>query len=263
MVLLLTGGLLWMFYYGPMFKIKSFQIYYDTISDQKRLELLKSDAVILEPTAITEKDISVLKEEKVKIFGYVSLMQLENWNDELKEHIRDTDYAILEGKRIHIKDYDTYVMDLREGHYRDALLWKIKEYIADQKLDGIFFDTVDDLDYYFHNDQKTQREMRESYRILLEDIKKNYPKLLIIQNRGFETYQAASRSNIDGLLWEGFKAEDTQHSDWAKKWLQYVRKEQRWGRVRVLTVVSDQESYDLSEKVEFPAFLRKGDTYQD
>lgn len=252
-----------MFFYGPLFKIHSFQIYYDKMNDQKRQELLKSDAAILEPTALTETDISILKKEGVKIFGYVSLMQLENWNDELKRHIIDSDYAELDGERIYIKEYDTYVMDLREKHYREALLWKIEKYIAAQQLDGIFFDTVDDLDYYFHEEIETQGEMRNGYQLLLSDIKKSYPNLLIIQNRGFETYQAASRSKIHGLLWEGFEVEDMETSDWAKQWLTYFKKEQRFGKVRVLTVVSDQESYELSEKMSFPAFMRKGNTYQD
>jgi polysaccharide biosynthesis protein PelA len=263
LLLLIAGGLLSMYFYGPMFKIKSFQIYYDKIDSQKRQQLLKSDAVIVEPTALSEKDMSTLKAEGIKIFGYVSLMQLENWNEGLKKHIAGSDYAIQEGQRIYINEYDTYVMDLRESHYRDALLWKIEKYVAGQQLDGIFFDTVDDLDYYFHEDKKTQGEMRQGYQQLLEKIKKTYPKLLIIQNRGFETYQSTSRSKIHGLLWEGFEAEDMQTSEWAKNWLDYFKKEQRFGKVRMLTVVTDQKSYELSEKIKFPAFIRKGDTYQD
>ena len=43
-------------------------------------------------------------------------------------------------------------MDLREKHYREVLLWKVEKMMTERGLDGIFFDTVDDLDYYFRDD---------------------------------------------------------------------------------------------------------------
>lgn len=233
------------------------------MNDQKLKEIMKSDAVILEPTALSEQSVKVLKDNGVKIFGYVSLMQLENWNEELKEHVVDTDYVKVNGEKIYIKEWDTYVMDVRERHYRDALLWKIETYVTGQQLDGVFFDTVDDLDYYFNHHKEVQQQMRRGYQSLLKDIKQRYPDLLVIQNRGFETYQASSRLKIDGLLWEGFKVEDLKDSEWAKKWLQYFKKEQLFGRVRVFTVVPDKESQVWSVKNKFPAFVRTNNTYQE
>ncbi|TXC81592.1 endo alpha-1,4 polygalactosaminidase [Metabacillus litoralis] len=252
-----------MFWYGPLYDVKSFSIFYGNPTEQKVQELKKFDAVILEPTAFSKENITILQESDVKVFGYVSLMQLENWNEELKKHIADSDYAELNGERIYIEEWDTYVMDLRESHYRDALRWKIEKYVTANGLDGVFFDTVDDLDYYFHEDQETQQNMRSGYVSLLEELKSAYPELLILQNRGFDTLKAASKPYIDGVLWEGFEASDLQESEWAKTWLKYFKKEQLIGKVRVLTVVTDEESLKLSEKHRFPAFMRTGGTYQE
>ncbi|WP_226528017.1 endo alpha-1,4 polygalactosaminidase [Metabacillus niabensis] len=256
-------GIFNMLWYGPIYNMKSFSIFYGKPDQEKLDKLADYDAVIIEPTAFTTEQVNLLKASDVKVFGYVSLMQLENWNIELKEHIAASDYATLNGKKIYIKEWDTYVMDLRESHYREALMWKINHYIADKGLDGIFFDTVDDLDYYFHDDIDIQTYMREGYVQLLKDIKSDYPNMLIIQNRGFDTIKTASHTYIDGMLWEGFEAKDITESEWAKNWLTYFKKEQRWGRIQVWTVVTDEESLALSKKHRFPAFMRVGDTYQE
>jgi len=256
-------GIFTMLWYGQIYNMKTFNIFYGKPDQEKIDKLVDYDAVIIEPTAFTTEQVNLLKASDVKIFGYVSLMQLENWNDELKEHISPSDYATLHGEKIYIEDWDTYVMDLRESHYREALMWKIKHYIADLELDGIFFDTVDDLDYFFHDDIDIQNQMREGYVKLLKEIKSEYPNMFIIQNRGFDTIKTSSHDYIDGMLWEGFEAKDMRESEWAKNWLSYFKKEQRWGRIKIWTVVTDEESLALSKKYRFPAFMRVGDTYQE
>ncbi|OLN23561.1 hypothetical protein BTO30_03815 [Domibacillus antri] len=262
LVFFLGKGLLNMFWFGPLHDVKSFHIFYGTPDEEKLTELSGQDAAVIESLAFSEQDVAYLKENGVKLFGYVSLMQLENWNEELKERIAESDYAESGGNRIYIKEWDTYVMDLREPNYRDALLWKVEKYVTQRGLDGVFFDTVDDLDYYFRDEPAVEQAMRNGYAALLDELKKRHPDLIVIQNRGFETYETLSRSYVDGVLWEGFDAQDIKESEWAQKWLKYFKKEQRLGRVRVLTVVTDEKSRQLSEKNKFPAYVRKGDTYQ-
>lgn len=248
--------------YGPLYKVDSFHIFYAKPDQKKLKELAEQDAVIMEPTAFKLEDVRYLKKQDVQLFGYVSLMQLENWNEELKERIKEEDYARIDRERIYIQEWDTYVMDLREENYQEALLWKINKYAAEMELTGVFFDTVDDLDYYFRDDPEVQEQMRDGYGEILAKLEERHPDLLVIQNRGFDTYRALSRKKIDGLLWEGFKASEIKSSDWTKQWLAYFQKEQRWGKVRLMTVVTDEESRITSENKGFPAFVRTGDTYQ-
>lgn len=254
--------MIYLFFYGDLFKVHSFHIFYGHPNEAIVAKLATKDAAIVEPTAFTKEQTSNLQEEGVRLFGYVSLMQLENWNEKLKKKVIPSDYAKQNGNTIYIKEWDTYVMNISEKHYRDILLWKIKSEIATKELDGIFFDTVDDLDYYFRDDPVLQNKMRKGYSLLLDEIKQKYPELLIIQNRGFDSYKTVSRKKVDGLLWEGFSEKDIKSSEWAKNWLTYLKKEQRWGHVRVMTVVTDEASKKQSKKEKFPAFMRTGDTYQ-
>lgn len=258
----LLKGLMAVFFYGTLFRVDSFHIFYGH-PDQEKLEVLtKQDAAIIEPTAFSKEQVSYLQKENVLLFGYVSLIQLENWNEELKQNIIPSDYWIKEGERLYILDWDTYVMNISEQHYRDVLMHKIRTEIVEKQMDGIFFDTVDDLDYYFRDNPAAENAMRAGYEQLLKDIKSLYPDLLIIQNRGFESYKAVSRKKVDGILWEGFDKQDIENSDWAKNWKNYWKKEQRYGRIRVFTVVSDDESLQQSRRDRFPAFMRTGNTYQ-
>lgn len=258
----LLKGLMMMFFYGPLFRVDSFQIFYGRPDQGKLEELAQQDAAIIEPTAFTEEHIAFLQKKDVLLFGYVSLMQLENWNTKLKQHVIPSDYWLQEGERLYVPDWDTYVMNIGEQHYRDVLMRKISTEVAGKQLDGIFFDTVDDLDYYFRNDPAAKKAMRAGYKQLLNEVKSAYPNLLIIQNRGFESYKAISRKKVDGILWEGFDKQDIENSDWAQDWRSYWKKEQRFGRVRVFTVVTDDASLQQSKRDHFPAFMRTGNTYQ-
>ncbi|WP_052130181.1 putative glycoside hydrolase [Ureibacillus sinduriensis] len=255
-------GLIPVLFYGTLFRVDSFQIFYGQPDQEKLEELKHQDAAIIEPIAFTKKEVSFLQKEDVLLFGYVSLMQLENWNEELKQDIIPSDYWLQEGERLYVADWDTYVMDIRERHYRDVLMHKISTEIVEKQLDGVFFDTVDDLDYYFRDDPAVEKAMREGYKQLLDDVKSSYPELLIIQNRGFDSYKAVSRRKVDGVLWEAFNKKDIESSDWAQNWLSYWKKEQLSGQVRVFTVVTDDESLLQSKRNRFPAFMRTGNTYQ-
>jgi endo-alpha-1,4-polygalactosaminidase (GH114 family) len=258
----LLKGLIAVFLYGTLFRVDSFHIFYGHPDQDKLEELSQQDVAIIEPTAFTKEQVSFLQEEDVLLFGYVSLIQLENWNEELKKDILPSDYWLQEGKRLHVSYWDTYVMNISEEHYRDVLMRKISTEIQEKRMDGIFFDTVDDLDYYFRDDPAAEKAMRAGYKELLDEIEAAYPNLLIIQNRGFDTYKAVSRKKVDGILWEGYDIQELKKSDWAQNWRSYWRKEQRFGHVQVFTVVTDTESLRQSRIDRFPAFMRKGDTYQ-
>lgn len=258
----LLRGLIAIFIFGTLFRVDSFHIFYGHPDENKLEELSQQDAAIIEPTAFTNEQMSFLQKKDVLLFGYVSLVQLENWNEELKKDVVASDYWLQDGERFYVKDWNTYIMDISEKHYRDVLMRKISTEIVENQMDGIFFDTVDDIDYYFRNDPAAQKAMRAGYKQLLDDIKRAYPDLMIIQNRGFDTYKAVSRKKVDAVLWEGYEKQEFNNSKWAQEWRNFWKKEQRFGRAQVFTVVSDDESLLQSRIDRFPAFMRNEDNYQ-
>ena len=247
---------------NPLSHVKNFRIFYGTPTVEIIHSISKNDLAIIESVAFSNPDLELLKKSNTTLFGYVSLMELENWNAKLKEHVVEEDYIKQNGKRLYIEQWDTYIMDIREPHYRDVLLWKIDQMIVKRELDGIFFDTVDDLEYYFSSDPQLVKDMQLAYVTLLEEIEQRYPKLLIIQNRGFQTYKEETHSYIDGVLWEDFQANNPKEQSWTNEWITYFKKEQSSKRVKLLTVVMDENSEKLSEFHHFTPFFRSKNTYQ-
>lgn len=258
----LLKGLMAVLLHESLFQVDSFHIFYGHPDQQKLEELSQQDAAIIEPTAFRKEQMDFLQKEDVLLFGYVSLIQLENWNHELKEDVIPSDYWLQDGERLYLSEWDTYVMNISEQHYREVLMQKIRTEIDAKQMDGIFFDTVDDLDFYFRNDPDAEKSMRAGYEQLLDEVRAAFPDLLIIQNRGFDSYKAVSRKKVDGILWEGFDKEELKNSEWAQYWWNYWKKEQRNKQVRVFTVVTDNDSLQQSTNDQFPAFMRKGNTYQ-
>lgn len=249
-------------HYGPFQHIQSFMVFYGWSSPEIMKKLKKHDLVVIAPHAFKKEEIRSLQESGTIVLGYVSLIQLENWNEQLKKDVKESDYYKRNGEKLQVKSYNTYIMDLRESHYRNILLNKIENEIVNKELNGVFFDTVDDIDYYFEDQQDVQNAYRVAYINLLADIRKKYPKLSTLQNRGFDTFKMSTRNKVDGFLWESFDMEKIQKSKWSKKWLSYLKEQHDEETVRVFTITPNQESAEYSKKYGFTSYVRNNDTYQ-
>lgn len=241
--------------------LQNFKIYYGWSSPEIVEEMKNYDLIVIAAHAFSKEEIESIQAEGTKVVGYLSVMQLENWNSKWKQNPLENDYYKLNGERIYIEEWDTYIMDIRQQHYRELLLQKVEEDLKSKELDGIFFDTVDDLDYYFNKEPKTLKQMRNSYAKLIKELHFRYPSWYFIQNRGFETYKQVSNKWIDIVLWESFRKDKLQTSDWGQKWIRYFQKQQRMGKVRVWSVVTDKESDEWSEKKSFLPFYTENGRY--
>lgn len=105
-------------------------------------------------------------------------------------------------------------MDLRDPIYRDVLLEEIQRSVIDHGLDGIFLDTVGDIDEYVKH-AGVRQEMREAYRTLLRQITGRFGPIPMIQNRGFNSLELAA-PYIEGILWEDWRA-DWEQDAWTRK----------------------------------------------
>ena len=125
-------------------------------------------------------------------------------------------------------------MDLRSPGYRSLLLAELDEITESYNLNGIFLDTVGDIEDYVP--PELQDEMTAAYRSFLAVASGRHTKLKWLQNRGFKQLGPCS-GLLDGFLWEGFEG-DTLASDWSKHWMKALARHQKDG-LSVLSV-SDQ-----------------------
>lgn len=242
-------------------EVKNFSIYYDWPSKKKLKELRSYDLVIIAPHAYSKEQISYLQAGGTIVLGYISLMQLESWNVPFVSNVQEADYYLQDGKKIYIKQWDTYIMDIRKTHYRQLLMDQINIDIVSKGMDGVFFDTVDDIDYYLHKRDEEQSVFRAAYQALLAEIKNQDSSLLLMQNRGFDTLKAGSEPFIDALLWESFSYSKLKDSGWGQKWIRYLEEKDRTKELAVFSTVTDKESAQYSKKFKFTSFTKVNGSY--
>jgi hypothetical protein len=178
-------------------------IYYGPITP-KELEGLKTyDMVIIEPQQITIEQVLELQNAGTIVMGYLSLLESPEWNKKRMAAVVKWDFYLYKGKRIHLSEWDSYIMDIRNEHYIDIVMAEIGDQIGGKNMNGIFIDTVGDIEDYVI-DTIDANQMLGSYLDLLQKIKAIYPELYLIQNRGFYVVEW-SAPYLDGFLWENWQ----------------------------------------------------------
>jgi hypothetical protein len=177
-------------------------------------ELSKYSVVIIEPKNITKTQVITLKNLGVKVLGYISVVE-QNENDIDFPVLNQSWFYKPENKKIRIDKWESWYMDIRKKGYQNFLLEQLYLQIINKNLDGVFFDTVGDIDdsNWSQLDKKT---MRENYEQFLSRIKNNYKNLEIVQNWGFETAKNYSQKYIDGIMWEGFSFDLLKNDQWSQ-----------------------------------------------
>lgn len=223
----------------PFQNVKDYSLYYGAPTEQAIIHLKSKDLIIIEPQLFSKVQIQDIQSKGTIVIGYISVMETPSWNSLRVKELLSSDYLLKHGERVHFKQWDSYLMDLRQLHYRQLLLSEIKTSISDKGLDGMFLDTVGDIDDWIQ-DAATQTQTREAYRSFLQDVSNQYPELSMIQNRGFDTLDYAL-PYMDGLLWEDWRA-NWKEDTWIRTRVDRLRKEQKKG----LTIFSIQLTKESS-----------------
>lgn len=236
-------------------QINSFRVYYGSIDEGIIIEMNKLDMVILESLQINTNQIKEIREETM-IFGYLSVIEIANWDRELISKIDEGDYLSLNGQRVSEKDYGNDLGNIDQSHFRQVLLEIIEQRIISKGLDGVFLDTVDWIDYYQSLDHEIYRGLKQGYEQLLLSIKQKYPHLLVIQNRGFDSFKDTTNQYVDGLLWENFDIEKYKN---ASKRVDQVKSTAEAQHVTIFLILAKntRQNTEFAKKNKWPAIYKQ------
>lgn len=246
---------------NPLTNVKNYKIYYGEVNDSEAEQLGNYDMAILEPHQVNKEHVSKIKETGTLTFGYISIMELQNWDKKFVSKVKESDYLLDNAEKIYIDKWDTYLMDITSTRYQQLLINEIEEEIIQKKFDGIFLDTVGDIDDFYHDNEEMSAHLRAGYHVLLQTITQKYPDMLLIQNWGFPTLKTISKDYVDGIMWEDFNKKQLTNSQWGQKWVKYLQKLQQKENLAVFTVVHDKNSAKYSEEQGFIPFENKNDHY--
>ncbi|MEI2319306.1 endo alpha-1,4 polygalactosaminidase [Bacillus paramobilis] len=244
---------------NPVLKnVKSYKIYYGEANEQVIKRLSKYDMVIIEPYAFTREQVQQLKKSGTVVLGYVSVLELEVWH---KSQVMESDYYYRDSEKMKIEKWDTYIMNLADNHYRSIIINKVKQQIVGKGIDGVFLDTVGDIDDYFYDQAALQEKFRLAYVNLLKEIKSVDSNLLLVQNWGFETIKSAALNFIHGVLWEDFNKQVIAEDQWSQGWMRYFKKQ--GNKIVTFTVTPDDISKKYSTINGFIPTINPNDIYNN
>lgn len=182
--------------------ISNFRVYYDEITPEILSEMKLFDLVIVETLYFDSKYVEELHASGTKVYGYLSLMETPTWDGEVTSLMNDDCYLRVNGIQQFTAKYP--IGDLREKSFRDVLIKVTKSRVERLNLDGIFLDSTGNMSTYLKR-KDIGESLTEGYIELVKELDATFPKLAIMQNRGFNWIEY-SAPYLDSILWEGFKS---------------------------------------------------------
>lgn len=271
--LLLSFGI-WLFFYGTNFSagstsiqdrlaaVKKYKYYLDTGNDKIGKEMAKEDLVIVEPIEMQQKYIKQAQKNGTLIYGYINAMEADKWNLEFYSQLKEEDfYKDERGKKMYFSEWDSYLMDMTSEHYQELLLEEIQKQIVQKGLDGVFLDTVGNIESYLP--EKEQGVQNEAMLAFIKNIKQQYNDLSVAQNWGFQTLADYTAPYIDFVMWENFSYDVVGEDEWALKMMQQLIQIREKFGTQVMTIgFNDEEkSFALAEKYHFKFFYSPAGSY--
>jgi hypothetical protein len=158
------------------------------------------DIAIVEPAGQTEQTLKEMKEAGTLVIAYISITEVPEY-DPLKKLLRVSDYLMINGTPIKNLEYNTMIADLRSRNWIGLLLHRISGYIRNSGYDGIFMDTISNVEWPVLP-AGVRAEQQSAALEIVKKIRSLHPKHLIVQNNGLESLCYDTAPFIDGICWE-------------------------------------------------------------
>lgn len=173
-------------------RVKTYACYYGP-ADTAGLSVF--DMAIIEPRQFTKKEISDLSRTTI-VIGYVSIGEL---GPERAKELEGKGRWYLDkennGKPDRNPNWGSYYADPASDTWRTYVLAEIASVITDMGCQGIFMDTLDTIGKYPEATLPMAR--------LIKEIRKSFPGIYLVANRGFELVPHLS-DTIDAVMFESF-----------------------------------------------------------
>lgn len=156
-------------------------------------------------------DLAPLRDRGIKLFGYLSLGEVATWQPHYDE-ARAAGLLNLQNPSWP----DSYMVDMRDPRWTRMLLDRLIPAVLREGFDGIFLDTLDNAGYLEREDPAAYAGMTEAGRRLVRAIRRHYPDLPVILNRGYDLLPDVA-GEIDYLLGESVRTDydfETKEYGW-------------------------------------------------
>lgn len=117
------------------------------------------------------------------VFGYLSLCEIGDYRSYFSR-------AKTQQLLLHTNSTwpGSYVLDIRDPKWSAMLVEDIIPHIAAQGFSGLFLDTLDQAAHLERSDPKRYQGMREAAVKIVRLLRKSYPELRLLVNRGYDLF---------------------------------------------------------------------------
>ncbi|RSL34174.1 hypothetical protein D7Z54_06305 [Salibacterium salarium] len=238
---------------GKLSNVSSFKYYLGEGNSSIEDKMKKQDVVIVEPVVMDEAYIQAAQNSETLVYGYINSMEADKWKEDLYEQFNEDDFFVENGEKVYFSEWDSYLMDMTSKHYQDVLLDEVEAEVADKGLDGVFLDTVGNIDSQFEDDPVILKEQREAMATFMQRMEERFPQLSIAQNWGIDTLVEYTAPYVDFIMWEDFSYSTLNNDAWSRDRVESLKQVREDYGTEIFTVSfkENEESRKLAEQHDF------------
>jgi hypothetical protein len=194
--------------------VDSYTIYYGQPSAAAINTLSAYEMVVIEPRLWSAEQVRALQQRGVKVLGYLSVLE-QHATSELLKKAENNDYLLIDGERDFRSQWNSWSMNINSPQYQALLFDDVERQIVAKGCDGIFLDTVGNVDDGIWPDALSDAQRDGVVRFIAE-LNARYPYLSLLQNWGIGKLKDLTAPYIDGILWEDFTPSVVAKDEWSQ-----------------------------------------------
>jgi hypothetical protein len=228
---------------------KNYALYYGY---GKGKELSLFDIAIVDPKGLTIQELGRLKLSNTLIITYLSLLEVHP-TEPIFQELSSEDFLLIDGKPLKNDAFGTYLVNLQSKKWINYLLKKINYHFNVLESDGLFIDTIGDLELNLIPFPLKEQQLNAALNFL-SVVRLVYPHHLLIQNNGLEFVSSKTVSLIDGIFWENPPFTLPESQEWVEVIIRQLSmyKDQHNLKIFLLleeTIEKERKSYLQARKI--------------
>lgn len=202
----------------------SYALYYGGPKEETVTALATYDIAVIDPAALggeARAVIKTLKEKGCVVIGYLSCFEVATWH-RYASRVNEDWLVKVDGK-VWTPWGTNHAVSLANPEWRALLVSLVKSEVLDYGCDGVFMDTLADIDNPTLPVAEKKRQL-EGLKELLSAFDKAYPGAKFIGNWTLQETLPVVAPYIDGLCWEDFAPANWDKDSPNFSWVSAIRK---------------------------------------
>lgn len=215
-------------------------------------ELSLFDLAIIEPKGLEIEELNQIKARNTVIITYLSLLEVHP-TESIFQELTNDDFIMLDGEPFKNEAFETYLVNLHSKTWINYLLKEIHFRFQILEADGLFLDTIGDLEFSTIPLNIKEKQLM-ALTNFLSILKMLYPTRLIIQNNGLETVCQQTAPYIDGICWENPPLSLPESKEWVDLIVQRLAKLKNEYQLKIFllleeTIEKERNTYTKAKKM--------------